>query len=374
MEYIHAWKKEIDEILTEGKTDEWELPEAGVLSGIQLHLQGKCKAGAANYDLENLIYYLTKFKVEAEGDKLLFEARGEQATALNAFDLGQFPHCHMIGFDGQRQRHELMILFGRYLYDTEYALDLERFDKLELQITNTLAATEFQDNESKVSITYHLFEPKGPIPSEYLKTWEAEDSKPRADGQYVKYALPTRHHLRRIYVHPDPDLTAATAEPVKMPTGDNYNFELTYKEGSITHYDCPPKDMFRLNALKFGNFHTFGKVQPSTTIFYDTRLGYVEMSSVHNIYSAADTTLAQTENSQDRFQKLSFAGTADMVQWHAYGMAPYNIFTVDYDWRKERADWYVPDDWKPGEISWKTQYDDHTLRVLYQSPKVQGEI
>ena len=361
--------------LNDSDTDEFILPETGLLSGIMLHIKNKNSAASQAAVKQPLIKHISKLQVVGDGDQSLYELSGEQCKSHSFYNDGIIQPETRTLYGNKTQRSMFAIEFGRHLQDLDYMVDLSKWSDLKLKITNTFASTQFTASQAAVDIFLLMAEGATPQSNQYLKTWEFSGDKPSAAGQYVNKTLPKRYNYRRIMYQLDPDLSASTNAQTNQPTGDSYTFKFGFKEMKEVLFECRPKDMFRFNARQFGKVHVGQRMTPSTTLYADLVAGYVEHSVSAPIFegTGADKTVDQFEDGNDRFQKQNFAGESTFVNLRTTGLGIYTTFVVDFDFRKRVEDWISGVEKDPIESEWYGNAADHTFRIVPTVPRAQGE-
>jgi len=101
---------------------------------------------------------VTKIEI-IDGSDVLLSLSLKQAQALQAYKTGKMPYIHFEEKASGTGKDEVMLLFGRYLWDGEYYLDLTKFSNPQLKITTdedvirAMGATGWLSGSFKVSIT-----------------------------------------------------------------------------------------------------------------------------------------------------------------------------------------------------------------------------
>jgi len=134
-------------LLEESKTfgalaglDTIELPNKGLLGGVDVKVWGTCGTGAADPDVW-LYDRLTKIEVIVNGSQVVLSVSGEQLMALMLYKgCPIFPH-DLKNMSGASCEVFMHIPFGRFWHDTEYLLDLSRVVDPEIRLTYAFAAT-----------------------------------------------------------------------------------------------------------------------------------------------------------------------------------------------------------------------------------------
>ena len=131
------------------------------LSAIDLKFQG---INGATYNQSNLMNdVVTKVEL-VDGSDLICSVSLKQLQALQAYQTGKLPIINFEEQGGKTSRDNACMLFGRYLWDPEYWLDLAKFSNPQLKITTdedvvrAMSATGFLSGSFKVSIVAHIIE------------------------------------------------------------------------------------------------------------------------------------------------------------------------------------------------------------------------
>lgn len=101
---------------------------------------------------------VTKIEI-VDGSDVLLSLSLKQAQALQAYQTEKTPYIHFEEGASKTGKDEVMLLFGRYLHDPDYFLDLTKFSNPQLKITTNedviraMGATGWLSGSFKVSIT-----------------------------------------------------------------------------------------------------------------------------------------------------------------------------------------------------------------------------
>jgi hypothetical protein len=350
-----------------------EMPESGFLDSIILQLSAVNHTNVANDAPCNIWHHITKIEVIGNNDKTLYSLTGEEAIAKAYRKMKALPPFTHNEYGGKTQWQNIPIFFGRKFHDGHYALDLSKWDKVELQVTNDMSSSYFTSLSMETRL--HTIEEGVEAYAKFLKQWEYEKAKPDADGDYVRPKLPTTGRLRELMIQLDPDLTATTAAVAQDPVSDNYNWKLWFKDRSLTIRDHRPKDLFRDEHLAqgLGIGEACLKAYPSTTRYTDLMWAYVMSVAVGHVKeNGADVTVYSLEDSQSRYQKAAFVGGATFVQLITKGIGLFHTFAIPW-YQNDTEDEYLDlDRYKPIEIEWYGYKDDNTHRIILEKPIGQG--
>jgi hypothetical protein len=287
--------------------------------------------------------------------------------------MGRLPPFTQNEYNSKTQRQTLPILFGRRFHDGKYALDLSKWDKVELKVTNDMSSTYWSSLSMETAIA--TIEDSVEAHAKFLKQWEYQTDKPAADKDYVRPKLPTKGLLRELMIQLDPDLTASTAAPTNNPVGDDYNWKLWFKDRALTIRDHRPKDLFRAEHLNrgLGIGRSACKPLPSTTRYTDFHWAIVlgvAMSYISE--NGASVTETSLEDSQDRYQIASYKGDSTFYQALIHGIGLFHTFAIPFYIEDEESEYLNLETYKPVEIEWYGYKKDNTHRVILEKPIGQG--
>lgn len=350
-----------------------ELPDSGLLDSLSMYFRITNAADMSGVGPTNIHHHITKIEVIGNTDKSLFSMTGEEAIAKVFRKMHALPPFKQDEYNGKSQDLLLPIFFGRVYKDGKYALDLSKWDKVELQVTNDFTTSLITSGSLSMETRLCTIEDSVEAHSKFLKQWEYQADKPDADGDYVRPKLPTSGLLRSLMIQLDPDLTALTAQVAQDPAGDSYNWKLWFKDRALTIFDHRPRDLMRDEHRRLGIGYSNVKLYPSTTKYTDLHWAEVLGVAVGPCGDSADATLPSVEDSRDRYQKLGFAGGVTQLQAFMLGVGLFHTFEIPF---------YIPDDlesqylnlanYKPIEIEWYGYKDDNTHRIILEKPIGQG--
>jgi len=357
---------------TLASTHKVELPASGLLDSISMYFRITNAADMSGVGPTNIHNHLTKIEVIGDTDKSLFSLTAEEALAKAYRKIGDLPPFKQDEYNGKSQDMLIPILLGRKYKDGKYALDLSKWDKVELQVTNNFTTSLITAGSLSMETRICTIEdPKQSYPK-FLKQWEYDATKPATDASYVRKKIPTSGLLRSLMIQLDPDLTALTAAVAEDPAGDSYNWKLWFKDRALTIFDHRPRDIMRDEHLRKGIGHSNAKLYPSTTKYTDLHWAEVLGVSTGPAGDSADATLPSVEDSRDRFQKLGFAGGVTQLQAHIRGVGLFHTFEIPFYVSDLEEEYLNLDTYKQIEIEWYGHKDDNTHRIVLEKPIGQG--
>jgi len=206
----------LDKVISENTTDKWDLPERGHVSALLAKIRTKNETYLNSYDDPHPVQRLTKIRLLGNGNFELLNLSGRQLHALNFWDRGEMSKEGLCEIDTAEQEQWLYLPFGRWLGDTKFGLILENFAAgVELEQTNNISTTYYQDNETKVTL-YALMRKNpeaGLFSGGFLRKRNIVTKDAASETQYpVK--LPTLNKLRQIHIFSEPTYASGVLSTV----------------------------------------------------------------------------------------------------------------------------------------------------------------
>jgi len=379
--YLREHRYLKDKIVANAGTFDEELPEKGVLTAIRLQLYMANANGIHNNNRARIIDRITSLEVNNGSDKAAYSVRGQQAKVINFLDYKQVMYEKAILYGNHTQRTDIVIPFGRYIGDPAFGLDLSEYDEVWIEHINDLTTAQCATNALKTNVNLIYMEDLPSAPTEYLKNYEWRDKKPAADGQELRFKLPTRNLIKRVFVQLDPDLATA-GSVTNDPKSDSMEIGFTFKDGEETIFDHRPRDIARFNALQYGLVETQGRYFQSASQYFD--VGVMDVINLQN--AEMGTAMTGTaihsvmEESNDRFMKLSNIASGTTVPYlvdvRAVGAGYYHSLVLFDAMKGEMRDFLNPavtGDAKGTVEIYNSGYkDDHTMRAVLCVPVSNG--
>jgi len=156
-----------------------DLPNKGLLSGIEVRVYGTAGVGADKPDVW-LHDRLTKIELIVNGSRVVKSLTGDQLLADMLYKKTPHNDHPATNISGGQCQELFYINLGRFYHDLEYMLDLSRVNDPELRFTFNFAATS-QNGWTKgvamtdapsIDVICHLLRDSDVIPRGYIKTSE----------------------------------------------------------------------------------------------------------------------------------------------------------------------------------------------------------
>ncbi len=347
-----------------------DLPEHGYMSSLMLELYGDEATGYGQAGGDwTLLDKISKIEVIGNGSTVIKSLTGKELQALAVWDQGVMPPSVRRNYATNTQFDYLLINFGRWLWDTELFLDLERFDNVELKITNTATAASFSAVYARIT-AYWLRELSLASRIGYLRTeeWQQWDT---VSDEWKYLNLPTEHLIRRIMLVAEPDVDANYVCEAR-PQDLMYDIKLALDTGNLIVFDARMADLMRENFLDFGKeLISAGYNYNNADKGWDISLGYVlgGAASVASHSGAASTSAAcigavETTPTQHTENYQADMSTAFIFR----GIAPFDSALFRFDHLGDPAGWLDPDRRKTVKLDIHTRsgaaYADGKNRVV----------
>lgn len=257
------------------------LPRTGILSGIGLRVE---ITNGATRGTERIFEAIDRIEVIANGSEVIYSLTGVEAYKWQYVHLRRRPPHVWTEVGGAVQELMLQIPFGRYLGDPELALDLSRYQSVELRIqfSPTISATTFATGTVTFSAILYTWrqgsyagQPRG-----FLRTSQTRDFTSAASGEDV-HELPRRFpildllvHVREAAITPDTDITLA---------------EVREDSGLVIPYTGRFLDIAEENAAMLGLDPTeHGIALLGDTDTFDTHLTRVQGLALTPVFTQSD--------------------------------------------------------------------------------------
>jgi len=334
-----------DSVTMTGETKTYELETTGNLSWIDILVNFTADASGADF-VKMILDWITSIEVIGNSTDIIVSLDARELAALIFYDLGHVvEETRTEEQDAENYAH-LVIPFGRYLGDPEYALDLSKWDLVELNITNGDSDTGNFFDTGKYTIR-EKFLREGPPPSGYLKTYEANEWTPASTTDEKTVNVPKEHKIRQIIISVLPDYPARNAAYAKEMHEILDTIKLEYKSGNIVIFDEDTEELLRQNADEFGLAETGGVVQGDNGDYFSTDLAWVvdanlsvqqlvggtTTQAIAGVYNLPESRLAIFENA---------LAAGQLCNWKARGYGYMHSAVFHYDRKKDMANLLDP--------------------------------
>ena len=183
--------------VSDSATRRISLPRRGALSGFELRTRITNGATAGE---EHIVDAIDRVEVVADGSHVLFSLEGVELLRWAWYGLKRFPPQTWNEGVSAVQELVLPVLFGRFLADPDFYLDLAQYRDVELRIqySPTIAATSFATGTTQFHIPYWVDDSGSPPGGRlgFLRTTQVKAFTSAAAGEEVT-------ELSRLYRYMD---------------------------------------------------------------------------------------------------------------------------------------------------------------------------
>jgi hypothetical protein len=350
-----------------------EMPDTGLIDSMSLYFRAQNSSDPSTAAPGNIHHNISKIEVIGDNDKTLFSLSGEQALAKAFRKMGALPPFKQNEYGLKSQDLLIPIFFGRKFKDGKYALDLSKWDKVELKVTNTFLTPPFVAASLNMETRLCTLEDSVEGHPKFLKQWEYEATAPSValDTKFIK--LPTKGNLRSMMIQLDPTVSASTGAMTADPAGDSYNWKLWFKDRALTVFDHRPRDMMRDEHRRIGIGQSCCKPYQSLTRYTDFHWAEVVSVAIGSIdESGTIKTPPNIADQRDRYQVVANVGTNTFYNATIQGVGLFHTFEIPWHVTDEEAEYLNLEQYKPVEIEWYTYNIYHTHRLILEKPIGQG--
>ena len=163
----------------------------------QMQVVYECTNGGQAYGDGHPVRCITKIEI-IDGSEVLFSLSGAEAQAADYYHNKRETPSIVLYTSGMNSEQIMNINFGRFLYDTELALDPGKFTNLQLKITIDVNAGGSLSAGGFLTVLAHIFDEKTPAPSGFLMHKEIK-SYTLAASTHEYTDLPTDYLYRKLF-------------------------------------------------------------------------------------------------------------------------------------------------------------------------------
>jgi len=316
--------------LTDDKTDTYDINVKEPISRITIQLKG---TNADSVPDGHPAKAISKIEL-VDGADVLYSLSGEQAQATDFYDTGISPLNVVSYVSANVWTCLININFGRYLWDTELALDPTKFKNLQLKVTHKVADTagsSTSSTTSAITIWAHVFDQKVISPKGFLMNKEIKAYTIGTEGSFEYTDMPTDYPYRRIMLQ---GLYVGY-----QPWQIIHDFKISEDNDKRIIADEKVSDYLKVVCPEYGRYHETVVLAGTTgTVAHYMAPTYeVSMSFINDV--DGDTTSQLTAYPLGgRFYFTSSASTEAIIDVEGY--APHGCIPVFLGQQDDITDWY----------------------------------
>jgi len=316
--------------LTDDRTDSYDVNISDIISRIVVTLRG---TNADSVPDGHPAKGISKMEL-VDGSNVLFSMTGEEIQATDFYDTG-IPPLNVVSYVSANIWTGIFnINFGRWLWDTDWALNPNKFKNLQLKVTHKVgdtAGSSTTNTTSTLTIHAFCFDEKNVSPRGFLLNKEIYAYTIGASGSYEYIDMPTDYPIRRImaqglYVGYE---THQVVNGIKISEDNDKRILM---DESTSYY-------LKLMAPEYGEYNealvtalTTGTVAFYTALDYEYRLGFC-----HTVDS--DTAAGATAYPLGGRIYLTAEASQEAV-FAISGFAPHGCIPIWCGDQDDPNDWY----------------------------------
>lgn len=347
-----------------------DLPDHGMLTSLLFRFTGSQKTGyGQGVESWRIIDELSKITLLGNASTIIKSMTCKQAQAAAFYDQGVVPPGDWRMYATNTQTETMLVNFGRRMGDTQYGLDLSRWNNVELQLTNIADATDFTDLNITVIGIFMRDVPasqfQGYFRTEEWKRWTT------VSDQTVYNELPVSHPLRRIFLQALPDKDGSWQYETNM-YNQMYDIQLALDTGQVNVFSGGLEALMYENYLDLGkpafvSGQTYQTADVGTDLSIGRMVGLAGLASTKDGAVAASIPTVKADETHGTITPEVYAGD-EPVSVIAYGISPFHIAYFDFGMDDDPANYLDPDARKTVKLDIKTRsgatYADGTNAVI----------
>ena len=316
--------------LTDDKTDTFNINIQNPISRMILQLRGTNQDSVPDGHPAKAI---TKIEL-VDGSDVIYSMSAEEAQATDFYDTGHTP-LNVVSFVNANVWTCLVNMnFGRFLYDTQLALDPKKFKNLQLKITHKVgntAGSGTTNTTSTLAIYADVFDEKSVSPSGFLMNKEIKAYVIGSDNSFEYTDLPTDYPIRRMMIQ--------TLEAGSDVTSVIKELRLSEDNDKRIPFDISISAHLKNVAPRYGKWSepvvcglTTGNVNHYTAVDYEFTMGCIATVDSDKTIQLNAYPLG------GRFNITAEAATEAIV--HVEGYAPHGCVPFFTGMADDIQDWY----------------------------------
>jgi len=321
-----------------GGTYKLDLPKTGLLSALDVYVEVTQELDAyiasGGHWMAN--EHITKVEVLANASVPIVSATGRQVQMCAFRDTGMMPQDKKWSYGHATPTVHLPILFGRYIGDPKFALDLSRYNNVSLQITNDFSSTYYHDDAHVyVVATYlrdlSLAQVLGHFRKELYRSWTTVQNQPEYNE------LPVEFPIRRVYLQAIP--AVSSGKNACVFTDCLYNVRLMLRSRTVEIFNGHAAQYLRLDHMRLpGMPIDQGLSYFNADVGFNTDIGYPKAWAGIQVASSESVTgVAQLISISSNGHMESEVTPSDYtLSYILYGQGAFSSLCFPFD--------MVPDD------------------------------
>lgn len=275
-----------------------------------------------------------------DGSDVLFSAKGIGVRAVEFLGHDHQPFDVISFISANQCICTMMIFFGRYLWDEDFALDPARFNNLQLKISHVYTNGGSSVSAATMQVAALLFDKNPPSPKGMISTKEIYSYALTSSGvEYVE--LPTDRVIRALFVQSLAD--------GKQPHEQYNHLKLSEDFDKAVIFDMSTSNLFKFLPYNQRFFHEqlFAHMLTTTDDFYITPAYEVAIGPCET--DDADSVIQASRSYGGNIAMLGEIAT-DIVA-NVSGKAPHGALIIPFGDKDYPPDWFDPSGLKSARLA-----------------------
>lgn len=264
-----------------------------------------------------------------DGSDVLASMSGYGAQAMSYYSTGKMPHNELNYEDNGYARCFIPLDFGRFLFDSQFALDPSKFKNPQLRITHDYSLGGCSPDGAYLRVLADLFDQKSASPQGYLQNKEIFSFTP-AEGASEYVALPLDNEIRKLIImnvndNEEPDVQFET-------------IKIDEEDGKRVIFEGLTMDLIRDESTMFDRFTEYFSGHLATTTDDEFWLTACKDIQVGGLCDVNDGVLTFTW--QGGRKRKFYASAASYFGANVSGRCPHGAVPVFFGEQSEPTDWW----------------------------------
>lgn len=275
--------------------------------------------------------FLDKIEV-VDGSEIIQALTGLECQALDFYHSKRPPTNYSSFGTGAQMLGVFVLHFGRWLWDSELALDPVRFKNLQLKLTYNMDGGGSSVTAGDLEVAAKVFDRKTINPIGYLKAWKPYTYTLVADG-YETFDLPLDHPIRKIMFQ---SLTAQ-----KMPHQQYHDIRLQVDNGKYTVVDDETSDIIKYVLNEYPDYvETITGITGAAAVRFFCAPTY----DLKAAFGGADNFSSYFRTFGMNGGVIDVAAAAATMTFQAVvsGVLPHGMLSLDQGRQDVIDDWFSP--------------------------------
>ena len=338
-----------------------------------IEFEAECTNGATSNEDNFISDILTKIEV-VDGSDVLISLNMSQLEALHFYKTGKVPCLFPSEWAGGSQRHNAMLLFGRYLWDPLFGLDTIKYRNPQLKVTFNKAAiraagdTGFASGDNiKLTAIAKVFE-QGPRPTKFLMQKQIDSFTSAGSGEKrIDLPVDYLYHMLMLRLWKEGSDVDEVVSDAKMTLDTDRFIPFNRK---VKQLDAAAFSQFGLAKLKHDFFRGGSFTARTLTNKEPWVTGFVKTPATPRVI-VPWAQWSSTYNGELYDMAGALDGTARQITAIEQGHALHATLPITFGRPDVPEDWFDPTAYKKAELVLTQATADATCEIVVEQVRTQ---